>query len=141
MLLRQSGSGTGGGGGPTSIAGVCDAGDAVDNLVFVSGPEVGGIVRVSKIDITDKAKGPATGIIQSKATATDCVVHLRGPYPLAGVTAGATIYAGTAGTMIEGGPGRPVSGFRTYQVVGYGRPTGTVDFQPELTVTRLKVAV
>lgn len=136
MLLRQSG--TGGGGGPTSISAVCDASDAVDDLIFVSGPEVGGKVKVSKIDITDSSKMPSIGVILSKSTATDCIVHLRGPFTLSGTTAGAVIFAGTSGTMIESGPGRPSSGFRTYQVIGYGRPSGTVDFQPELNVTRLK---
>lgn len=140
MLLRQQGTG-GGGGAVTAAVAICDASDAVNDLVYISGPKVGAAIRVSKVDITDQGKMPSIGAIQSKSTSTDCVVFLRGTLTVSGASDGDQMFAGVNGEIAVGGPGRPSSGFRTYQHVGFGTATDTIQLNPDSYVSRLKAAI
>lgn len=54
---------------------VCSAAESVGDGVYISGPLSGGLPTVSKVDITDPAKMPAVGIIESKSSSTECVVQ------------------------------------------------------------------
>jgi hypothetical protein len=109
----------------------CLAADAVGDLVYVTGAEVGGRVQVSKVDIDDAAKMPVYAIIVSKQSATDCLVQLEGDVASAGLTPNALYFAGVDGKILEGPPPRPGSGYRRFQVVGQADDDGSLVFQPE----------
>ena len=57
---------------------LCTAAESVGDPVFISGPKVGGIISVLKVDTTDINKMPVIGLIESKPTATTCVVQSVG---------------------------------------------------------------
>lgn len=82
----------------------CTAGEAVGDLVYISGPRVGSDYTVRKADISDYTKMPAVAIITSKLSATQAVIQFEGETGL---------YSGLS-------PGR------LYWVSDSGIPTSTV---------------
>ncbi len=83
-------------GGPitvTTFTGVCVAGDAVGDLMYVTGPGK----TVAKSDITDFTKTPVVGCIVSKPTATSCIIQTAGLVSsvYTGLTAGKIYVVGT----------------------------------------------
>jgi hypothetical protein len=116
--------------------GNCLASDSVGDLVFITGPIVGGRVQVTKVDVDDADKMPAYGVITEKATATDCTVLVEGT--LAGsFNPNAIYFAGVGGTIVEGPPPRPVSGYRRVQVVGQADDSGALDFKPDRRYSKI----
>jgi len=115
--------------GPTGPAGAanaidlaanCLAGDAVEDLVYVTGPPILGLAQVAKVDIDDGAKMPAAGVIVSKSAPTVCVVRAQGEYSIAGATlaAGDPVFASPTGTLDTTPPSRPGAGSRFIQRLG-----------------------
>ena len=90
--------------GPQDIAdAICSATDAVGDLVYASGVDVGGAYTVSKINIADENKMPAWAIIISKNGSTNCTVRFRGPLIgfVSGLTPGKPVFAGATGTLTQ----------------------------------------
>jgi hypothetical protein len=58
-----------------SFSAACSIADIVGNGVYVSGPRSGGLITVRTVDITDSAKMPCVGIIESKSSDTSCTVR------------------------------------------------------------------
>ena len=85
---------------PVTCEADCPASISVDDLVYVSGTEVGGIVQVDLADPVIMAKMPAVGIVTVKSTATRCTVHKLGLVtPSVGLIAGARYYVGLTGVL------------------------------------------
>lgn len=98
---------------------ICPSGVAVDDLVYITGDEVGGALQVDTVDIDDPAKMPALGVVLTKPTATTCTVHLRGELTgLSGLTAGAPVFVGTNSQLTTTVPALPGSGIRHLQRMG-----------------------
>lgn len=92
----------------------CLGTDRVGDCVFSRAAPVGGIIQVTKCDLTDYSTLPAIGIIVSKASATSCVVQYGGV--LSGVYGGLErplpVFLGSDGGLTHAVPtadiGRPV---------------------------------
>ncbi len=101
---------------------VCDAADAVGNLVFINGPPVGGLFNVTTADPSDPDKMPVIGTIVQKTSPTSCVIQLyavvRDVYT--GLTPGAVYVVGTDGRPAKDGDlNYPVGGGTTlFQQIG-----------------------
>lgn len=97
----------------------CLAADLVGDFVYTTGPKVGSLYQVSRVDIDVQAKMPAVGTIISKTSATECEVQfnalLQGVY--SGLTPGARIFIGTDGRPAHT-LDRPLTGRRWLQSVG-----------------------
>lgn len=80
----------------------CLAGDAVGDLVYVSGVPVGGVMQVAKADPNAAGKHPATGVIIQKLTSTTCILqcHCITPDLYGGLTIGKLYWLGPAGTPV-----------------------------------------
>lgn len=85
---------------PAAFTGTCPAGLSVGDVVYVSGPAR----ACSLVDITDRAKVAAAGVIVRKA-GTSCTVLCRGLTP-SGVYAGALV---PGAPCFVGEDGRPSS--------------------------------
>jgi hypothetical protein len=106
--------------GVVDLAANCDAADVAGDLVYVTGPDIGGLLQVAKVDIDDGAKMPAVGIIITKASSTDCTVRVSGEFDLSagGLTPGDPIFVSATGTLTTAPPSRPGAGSRFIQRVG-----------------------
>jgi len=84
----------------TQVQANCLASDAVGDSVYVTAPDVGGLIQVTKADPSTSAKMPAIGVIQTKLSSTLCIVKLFGELSgvYTGFTAGDVLYVGAAGT-------------------------------------------
>lgn len=81
----------------TTFQGVCAAGDAVGDMMYVSGSGK----AVAKADAFTAAKMPAVGPIISKPTSTSCIIQVSGiVYDVfSGLTPGQTYFIGAGGTI------------------------------------------
>lgn len=129
VLVRTNPQGPPGPAGAASavdLAANCLASDAVEDLVYITGPDVAGILQVTKIDIDDGAKMPAAGVIVAKATPTSCTVRFQGEFDLAvsAFTPGSPVFASASGILSTTPPTRPGVGSRFIQRLGVAL-TGT----------------
>ncbi len=123
-------------GSQTKIAAVCVASDAVNDLVYVTGPAVDGLAQVSRADIADVTKMPVIGIITTKSTPTRCTVALGGVVAIAGLLPGATYFVGPSGQPT---PVRPPTGpgGRFIQAVGVALDAGRLSLNPVPHMTKV----
>jgi hypothetical protein len=95
----------------------CLFGDLVGDVVYITGPKVGNLYQVSRVDIDDPAKAVGKGVIIEKTSSTECTVRragiILGVYT--GLTPDKALFVGTNGRLQEGPPARPVSGRRYFQ--------------------------
>lgn len=84
----------------------CLAGDAVGNVVYISGPPVSGVMQVAQADATVSGKRPSVGVIVSKEAATDCTIQSRDLTGdiFSGLTTSLSYFLGTGGTLIATPP-------------------------------------
>ena len=78
----------------------CLVGDVVGDLVYITGPPVGGLVQYAKADPNVGGKHPAVAVIVEKISSTVCVVQCNGVTPdiYAGLTPGSQYWLGASGT-------------------------------------------
>ena len=125
--------------GPSVIqtfTGVCAAGDAVGDLMYVSG----GSYAVSKVDITDYSKMPSVGCIVSKPSATSCVIQTAGLVSgvYAGLTPGKIYFAGTNSRPNVVAPVPGVSQLLFHQAVGIALDTNILLIVANPNLTRVR---
>jgi hypothetical protein len=106
---------------PVQASADCPASVVVDDLVYVTGPVVAGIIQVAKVDVTDRAKMPAYGIVVSKSTTTRCIIQTLGHFVTGVVlTPGQPVYVGTDGQPASSIPSLGSSpSIAVTQIVGY----------------------
>lgn len=127
---------------PTSILGgsslvecACLSTDQVGDAVYVSGPKVGGLYSVSKVDIDDEVTPNmvAMGIIKEKISATQCFVQttgiLTGVYT--GLTPGARLFVDTDGGLLEGPPPPSPTARRLYQYIAVAMSADAIMIDPQ----------
>lgn len=80
----------------------CLAGDAVGNLVYITGPPVSGRLQVAKADPNTSGKHPAISVICEKLTSTTAVIQRYGRTPdiYSGLTPGKLYWLGVSGTPV-----------------------------------------
>ena len=82
---------------------VCSIAEAVGDPVYVYAPPVLGIYNVRKVDITDRLKMPAIGVVKEKLTDTSCRILvcgiLEGAYT--GLIPGYMLYAARFGGVVH----------------------------------------
>ena len=111
---------------PLSFTADCPTSVAVDDLVYVTGPEVGGFYQVDTVDITDRSKMPAIGIVTEKTTATRCEVVTLGEIELGlSLTPGSRYFVGTNGQPSSTMPPRG-STETIRQIIGYALSADTM---------------
>jgi len=118
------------------IAAACIASDAVNDFVYVTGPAVGGLAQVSRVDIADIAKMPAVGIITTKSTPTRCVVALAGVITVTGLIPGATYFVGPNGQPTSVRPPAGPGG-RFIQAVGVALDAERLSLNPAPHMTKV----
>lgn len=110
----------------------CPVPVAVDDLVYVTGPSVLGVVQVGIVDITDRAKMPAIGIVIEKMTSTSCRVLTQGEVSSTiTLIPGKRYFASDTGSITEIRPIPAVGGIAFVQPVGYAIDTNRLLFDPE----------
>lgn len=121
---------------PLQFVADCPASLVVDDLIYVTGPSVGGIVQVGKVDITNSATMPTIGIVTEKTTSTRCVVISLGLVnPNMSLSPG-RYFVGASGQPTNVVP-VPASGQKiAFQVVGYALDADRLIMKPELVPTR-----
>lgn len=103
------------------ISANCLASDSVGDCVYITGDRVAGLYQVTRVDIEDAAKIPTIGIIQSKSSSTECIVHLHGVLEgvFTGMTPNKVQFIGFSGSIVESLPvANSVPGFVWIQSVG-----------------------
>lgn len=117
---------------PNLLPAYCFSTDIVGDIVYIMGPKVGLRYQVTKVDIDDPAKMPATGIIIRKSAPTDCTVQtggiLRGTY--GALTPGGRLFVG-ADSRPKHAYTRPSSGLRLIQRIGHALSATDIVVLPE----------
>jgi len=108
----------------------CLSTDAVGDFVCVTGDMVAGRYQAEKADVTNRAKMPAWGVIESKSAATDCAVRYRG------IAAG--LYTGLTpgGLYFVGLDSRPVLGIASIPPRGFRQHVGVAIAEDSLLLER-----
>ncbi len=110
----------------------CPASIAVDDLVYVTGPSVLGVVQVDLVDITITATMPAIGIVVEKLASTSCRVLTQGEVtPAIVLVPGKRYFAGSSGGLVVNRPIPSAGGIAFVQPVGYAIDTTRLLFDPE----------
>jgi len=101
-----------------TIDAICKAADSVGDCVKIIDVKAGELYQVEKIDIDNDTK-PAVGIIESKSTATRCVIRILGILKnvYSGLVPGATYLVDTDSQLTQT-LGDPLTGFRYVQIMG-----------------------
>lgn len=117
------------------VAASCSPSDAVGNLVYVTGPSVGGVVPVSTIDPTDLTKLPCIGMILEKTSTTTCSIALQGLVEVGGPYIPQKVYFASA----AGVPTATISSTRPFflQAIGQALDATRLVFRPSVILTRL----
>jgi len=110
----------------------CPASVVVDDLVYVTGPAISGVIQVDIVDVTLVAKMPAIGIVIEKITSTSCRVLTQGEVtPTLTLVPGKRYFAGASGSLAVAMPTPATSGIAFSQPVGYAIDTNRLLFDPE----------
>lgn len=115
----------------------CQGTDQVGDMVYVSGDSIGGIIQVSKVDITDYSKMPGVGVIVSKSSSTQCVILRYGILSVLGLIPGKTYFVDFNGAPTAT---RPVAtgGQKVFvQVLGVAMDSSRMLFNPSFNLTRV----
>lgn len=97
----------------------CLSSDDVDDCVYVTGPDVGGVAQVSKVDPRNISTMPMVGIIVEKSTTTKCLVQTFGEVHLSQILVpGKRYFVGTSGTPDVNIPTALVGGVAAVQPIG-----------------------
>jgi hypothetical protein len=109
----------------------CDATDAVDMYVHVTGPLLGGLRQVTRADISDLSKLPAVGTIIEKTSLVTCIVRTFGAVttPVA-VTPGKRYFLGIDGLITLDPPGPGLGEKFAAQIVGIALDSTTILVNP-----------
>ena len=111
----------------------CEATDAVDMYVRVTGPAVSGVRQVSRVDITDRTKMPAIGVIIEKMTLTRCRVRTYGEVPAPIVAIPGKRYFVGLDSQLTDSPPRPGPGGKiATQIIGVALDRTTILVSPNL---------
>lgn len=111
----------------------CPSALAVEDIVYITGPEILGVAQVDIVDVTDISTAPAIGIIIEKISATRCKVVTVGEITTATVlTPGKRYFVGAAGTLSSTIPSPGVGAIAVAQAVGYALDVDRFIFNPEL---------
>jgi len=129
---------------PNRAVASCQASDGVGQLVYVSGPAVGGKLQVSLADPSDFNKLPAVGMIIHKATPTDteCVIQFRGQVAgvYGGLIPGEMLFLDDSGGLTDEPPDPTVpKPFKFVQNVGTALSSDIIGLDPDLTLTRRRL--
>jgi hypothetical protein len=110
----------------------CLAGDAVGDCVRFTGPRVGGLYQVEKIDISDVDELPSIGIIIRKISATLCVVQCAGPMSgiYTGLVPNEVYFVGTDGRLAKDGDSNFPGAAQPLQQMGVASDTTELQLQP-----------
>jgi hypothetical protein len=124
--VNRSGGGTST--DPNIVQANCLSTDLVGDLVYVTGPMVGGRVQVTKTNITDRAKVPVLGLLASKTSDTVCTVRVAGSVSglYSGLIPQGRVFAGDNGRLVQTLPSRPSSGIKFIQPMGIAISSDTV---------------
>lgn len=123
--------------GGFELPAMCEAADQVGDIVCIAGDSVGGVIQVSKVDITDYSKMPGMGVILSKSTLTRCMILRYGILNVSGFIPGRTYFVGLDGTPTAT---RPVAGVGQkifVQVLGVAMDSARLLFNPSFNLTRV----
>jgi hypothetical protein len=111
----------------------CPAPVAVDDLVYVTGPEVLGVVQIDTVDITDSGTMPAIGIVVEKPTPITCRVITMGEVtPLLLLTPGKRYFVSVTGGLTAAIPTPGGGNKQMVQVVGYAIATNRLIVLPNM---------
>ena len=108
----------------------CTAGEAVGDLVYISGSKLGADYQVRKADITDFTKMPAVAVVIFKISATRAVIQFGGEVGLfSGLTPGHVYWVSDAG-LPTATPPTVTTGQRKYwQSVGVAVDSGRLKLE------------
>lgn len=82
----------------TLATAACTAGEAVGDLVYISGAKVGADYTVRKADVTDFTKMPAAAVVLYKISSVRAVIQFQGETTLySGLTPGRNYWVSDAG--------------------------------------------
>lgn len=118
----------------------CLSSDSVGDVVYVSGDSVGGLIQVTKADITDFHKMPGVGVIVIKSTPTDCRILRYGLLSGSGFLPGKLHFLGADGRPTPTPPvATPSSGNVFVQVVGVAMDSSRLLLNPSFNLTKVIV--
>lgn len=110
----------------------CGVGDAVGDVVYVSGAKSGADYSVTKTDPTAYASMPGLGIVIYKISATRCVVQLSGEVLglYTGLTPGRVCWVGLDSRPTQTPPAAPISGRAYLNALGIATSTDILLLRP-----------
>jgi hypothetical protein len=113
----------------------CPSTVSVGDLIYATGPLVGGLPQVDRVDPTQLIKMPALGIVVDKGSATECSFITCGMVQvLSSLVPNARYYVGADGRPTTSVPNpRPLF----FQVIGVALDEGTLLFQPSFNLVKL----
>lgn len=116
----------------------CLGTDVAGDFVRITGDKAGGLAQVTKVDIADKTKMPAVGVIIQKTGVTDCFVQTFGVIAATGLVSGSRYWIG-ATSQLAASHVLPATGLIAIaQVVGVALDPTELLLQPNLQAHVLK---
>ena len=113
---------------------VCQASDQPLDLVRIAGPSVGGVYNVTKVDITDRTKVPAIGIILDKPTSTTCFVQTKGEVDIVGLIPGKKYFVGIDARVTSIQPAPDPGQIACAQIIGIALDVSKLLLEPSFNV-------
>ena len=117
----------------------CVAADTVGKCVYVSADKVGDLYQVRTVDPSTYAKMPAVGVIASKSSDTECVVHMIGPLDdvYSGLDVGRVMFVDDDGDLNKTPPVPPPGESRFVQAMGSTLGSSSVLLIPNFSMVKL----
>ena len=123
----------------------CPSGTAVGDFVYVTGDKVAGVIQVARAEpksaTKTNVKMPALGVVISKKTSTDCLIH-TGPGLVDATVLGVVLipeqryFVGFNGRINANMPNPPTGGFSLVQVAGVAVSTDQLLLIPNFQLVR-----
>ena len=125
---------------PNLEVATCQTTDAVQDCVVISGPKVGGLRPVTKVDPTDVASEQAVGIITKKYDSTTCEVQLFGPMigVYSSLTPGKRYWVDGNARLTETRPSPSVGGTFNLQLMGVALASDELMVNPHMPTVLTK---
>jgi hypothetical protein len=123
--------------GSFELPAICQPTDQVGDLVHISGDSLGGVIQVTKVDITDYSKMPGVGAIIGKSSPTQCKILRYGILSVTGLVPGKIYFVDFDGTPT---PIRPVAVGNQkvlIQVIGVAIDSSKLMLNPSFNLTRV----
>lgn len=117
-----------------TFAAACSSSDAVGDCVHISADAVGGVLQVSRVDVTSAAKMPAIGIIVEKPSPTTSVVAYLGAVALGGLSPGRAHFVGTNSRPSATCPTGPA----LVQAIGFALDGTRLMFNPSMQMVKVQ---